>query len=492
MKEATTQLEINREGTFAILESFPYTLQEALSDIIDNSLDAGAKTVLVELNHEGDEQYVVIKDDGKGISESEFEQVMEIGRRRQYSPQDLGAFGVGLKSAGLTHARNITIFSKQIGDKMNVRRISVPWMKETGRWKEMLHSDTNSPVVEKISEKGYLPNEQGTTVLLENLWRFDSMADEGQSNAVTIMNILPQIENHLRMTYHRFLENSDHPRHFSLIFPASGHDSRLTPLNPMEPHEDDKNYGTLTQIADVTIEYEGSEFVVPVSLIVVPHSKRCRDKKFRKELSKTVDGGTAELEGIYIYRNDRLIAFARWFGLGLTKTAVGTLRRMTIDIEQKLDSYFGLTPSKTNYRLPLSFRNKLTARMSEKRRWSDSDKNKKMFTEKANHRYRTEGSGVGSKRKVQHPKRNPSKPPNVPTPNPLTKGSGANADITKEKISPEDQHVDSFVIKEVADVEAPLFEIPDSIGNVREIELNKIHPWYFPLKTALKGWLDDE
>ena len=153
MKEATTQLEINREGTFAILESFPYTLQEALSDIIDNSLDAGAKTVLVELNHEGDEQYVVIKDDGKGISESEFEQVMEIGRRRQYSPQDLGAFGVGLKSAGLTHARNITIFSKQIGDKMNVRRISVPWMKETGRWKEMLHSDTNSPVVEKISEK---------------------------------------------------------------------------------------------------------------------------------------------------------------------------------------------------------------------------------------------------------------------------------------------------------------------------------------------------
>ena len=169
MKEVTTQLGIDREGTFAILESFPYTLQEAISDIVDNSLDAGAKTVLVEVNHANGEQYVVIKDDGKGIAESEFIDVMGIGKRRKYSQEDLGAFGVGLKSAGLTHARNITIFSKQKDSKMNVRRISKPWMEETGKWDEMLHSDTNSQVVEMISEKGYLPNDQGTTVLLENL-----------------------------------------------------------------------------------------------------------------------------------------------------------------------------------------------------------------------------------------------------------------------------------------------------------------------------------
>ena len=492
MKEVTTQLGIDREGTFAILESFPYTLQEAISDIVDNSLDAGAKTVLVEVNHANGEQYVVIKDDGKGIAESEFIDVMGIGKRRKYSQEDLGAFGVGLKSAGLTHARNITIFSKQKDSKMNVRRISKPWMEETGKWDEMLHSDTNSQVVEMISEKGYLPNDQGTTVLLENLWRFDSITDGKQSDAVTIINILPQIENHLRMTYHRFLENSDHPRHFSLIFPASGHDSKLDPLNPMEPHEDDKNYGTLTQKADVTIEYEGSKFVVPVSLIIVPHSKRCKDGKFRKHLSETVDGGVAELEGIYIYRNDRLIAFARWFGLGLTKTAVGSLRRMTIDIEQKLDSYFGLTPSKTNYRLPQSFRNNLTERMSEKIRWNNSDKKEKTFSDKAQNRYRTDGSGVGSKRKVQRPKRNPSKPPNVPIPNPLPEGSGDNVDTTEEEFSPEDQHVDSFEIKTVADTKAPLFEITDSISNKREIELNMIHPWYIPLKLALKRWLDDE
>ena len=436
MKEATSEWGADRAGTIGILESFPYSLPEAIADIVDNSLDAGAKTVLVEVAHHHGEQYVVIKDDGKGIAESEFIDVMSIGKRREYSEEDLGAFGVGLKSAGLTHAKNITLFSKQKGSKMKVRRISVPWMEETGRWKEMLHSDTNSPVVEKISEKGYLPDDQGTTVLLENLHRFDSMKDGEQSDAVTIMNILSQIENHLRMTYHRFLENQDHPRYFSLILPASGANSTLDPLNPTEPHEDDKKYGTLTQKADVEIEYEGSKFVVPVSLIIVPHSKRCKDKKFRKHLSETVDGGVAELEGIYIYRNDRLVAFARWFGLGVTKTAVGTLRRITIDVEQKLDSYFGLTPSKTNYRLPLNFRNNLKRKLAEKRRWNDSDKDKKTFTDKAQHRYRTEGSGVGSKRKIQQPQRTPSKPPTVPNPNPLPTEGGENVFTGKEEISP--------------------------------------------------------
>ena len=485
MRIATSEWGSDREGTISILESFPYSLPEAIADIVDNSLDAGAKTVLVEVNHVGGEQYVLIKDDGKGIAESEFEDVMKIGKRRNYSDDDLGAFGVGLKSAGLTQARNITIFSKQKGSKMNIRRISVPWMKETGRWSEMLHSDTNSPVVEKISEEGRLPDDQGTTVLLENLHRFDSMIHGEQSDAVTIINILPGVENHLRMIYHRFLENKDHPRHFSLIFPAGGDNTTLDPLDPMEPHEDDKKYGTLTKKADITIDYEGSKFIVPVSLIILSHSKRCKDNKFRKDLSETVDGGVGELEGVYMYRNDRLIAFAKWFGI-FSKTAVGTLRRITIDVDPKLDLYFGLTPSKTNYRLPQNFRTSIKKKLSEKKKWIDSDNKDQTFNERAVGRYRHDGRGVGGKRKVQRSSTSPTpNPPNVPKPNPLPTG-GENV------VSSEEQHVDRIEIKKVMEMGAPLFKLQNSMNKQGEIELNGVHPWYIPLRLALKRWLDVE
>ena len=131
MSSNTSKWKIDRVGLVWIMRAFPYTLQEAIADIIDNSIDAGAKNILVEVNHIENQQYDVIKDDGFGIASTEMDNVASIGRRREYKEGDLGHFGVGLKLAGLSHAKNVTIFSKEQGEKMSTRRISVDWMQKS-------------------------------------------------------------------------------------------------------------------------------------------------------------------------------------------------------------------------------------------------------------------------------------------------------------------------------------------------------------------------
>ena len=77
---------------------------------------------------------------------------------------------------------------------------------ETNQWDKVLHSSTDSPVVDHIMQKGYLPGERWTTILLENLHRFDTLRDGDSSDSHTIMNTLPQVEAHLAMVFHRFLK----------------------------------------------------------------------------------------------------------------------------------------------------------------------------------------------------------------------------------------------------------------------------------------------
>jgi len=489
MGDATSQWGIDREGLVGLMKAFPYTLPEAIADIIDNSIDAHAKNVTVEVNHVNNQQYVVIKDDGVGISEEAIDEVVSIGKRRKYKPEDLGHFGVGLKTAGLSHAENVTIFSKQKSSAMNTRRISVNWMKDTGQWDKVLHSSTDSPVVDHIMLKSYLPVEHGTTVLLEDLHRFDAMRESGDNDAHTIIGILPSLEAHLAMVFHRFLENPEHPRHFSLHFPAMN--GKIEPLNPLEPHNTDLKYGTLTQHDALSIKWKDGVHQVPVKLAILSHKNRNTDSgDYRKRLIEAA-GSWAEAEGAYLYRNDRIVAHSNWFGIQkMSKTAVTTLRRAVIELDSSLDDYFGLDPSKSNYRLPLDVRIDLKTLMTKKREWVHGEE-KKAFSPKAQHRYRVEGKGVGGKRKIQGGKK--AKRGAVGSNGKDTKNSPSDVSRSGVVDSPEaTKHASSAFIKLISEEKNQSLISPTLRGEEVHVEVNMAHPWYIPFKTALKRWFEDD
>ena len=90
-----------------------YSLPAAVADLVDNSVDAAASTVLIRFLHTDDDLVsLVVVDNGRGMSETDIDRAMQFGGRRHYGDTDIGMYGMGLKSASLSQADNVTVLSK--------------------------------------------------------------------------------------------------------------------------------------------------------------------------------------------------------------------------------------------------------------------------------------------------------------------------------------------------------------------------------------------
>ena len=92
-----------------------YSLEAAVSDIIDNSITAKAENIEVNFFPEhADGPYIYILDDGYGMSESILEEAMRYGSRsptEERDADDLGRYGLGMKTASLSQCRKMTVLS---------------------------------------------------------------------------------------------------------------------------------------------------------------------------------------------------------------------------------------------------------------------------------------------------------------------------------------------------------------------------------------------
>lgn len=87
-------------GILNALSRIGYSMSEAVSDLLDNSIDACARTVLIRLWHDGERlSGVSIVDDGLGMSEEVLDEAMRFASQLPHKDADLGKFGLGLKSA---------------------------------------------------------------------------------------------------------------------------------------------------------------------------------------------------------------------------------------------------------------------------------------------------------------------------------------------------------------------------------------------------------
>ena len=105
------------------LRDIGYDFQTAVADLIDNSLSADAGNIVVEIEYQDDGSYVSIADDGCGMSANALLEALRYGSRRSDSPDDLGRFGLGLKTASLSQCRRLTVVSRRgHDDKMITTR----------------------------------------------------------------------------------------------------------------------------------------------------------------------------------------------------------------------------------------------------------------------------------------------------------------------------------------------------------------------------------
>src|SRR4029453_17246954 len=88
------------------LRSIGYSFDASVADIIDNSIDAQARNVLVRfILHRERPLDLIIWDDGYGMTEDTLKEAMRFGADVKEELDRLGKFGLGLKLASLSQAK---------------------------------------------------------------------------------------------------------------------------------------------------------------------------------------------------------------------------------------------------------------------------------------------------------------------------------------------------------------------------------------------------
>ena len=100
------------------MRSMGYSFESAIADIIDNSISAKCHEVRILFPSNPLDCYVAICDDGEGMARDELFEAMRYGsnlKKNGRDLDDLGRFGLGLKSASLSQCRKLTVVSKKDG-----------------------------------------------------------------------------------------------------------------------------------------------------------------------------------------------------------------------------------------------------------------------------------------------------------------------------------------------------------------------------------------
>ncbi len=96
------------------LRSVGYTNETAIADIVDNSISGSATEI--ELYFDWDNRRIVIADNGFGMDYQQLMDAMEIGSadpNEMRPSEDLGRFGLGMKTAAFSMAKNLLVISKK-------------------------------------------------------------------------------------------------------------------------------------------------------------------------------------------------------------------------------------------------------------------------------------------------------------------------------------------------------------------------------------------
>ena len=94
------------------LRDIGYDFMTAVADLADNSIAAGASRINVFTQFVPHDSYVLISDDGSGMSERELVEALRFGTRRDYEKNELGRFGLGLKTGSFSQCRRLTVVTR--------------------------------------------------------------------------------------------------------------------------------------------------------------------------------------------------------------------------------------------------------------------------------------------------------------------------------------------------------------------------------------------
>lgn len=315
--------------------AFGYNLEMAVADIIDNSISANARNVWVEFSWFGKNSSITIHDDGIGMNIDELRNAMKPGSKDPNDERDLddlGRFGLGLKTASFSQCKRLTVVSKKAGFTVQKRCWDLDYVNEVQSW-SMLDFVSDQKFLEPLTDPV-----SGTIVVWEKLDRLVGDAQkEDQSAKEAFFQRISDLEKHLSLVFHRYIEKNK-----VTIF-LNG--NKVQPWDPFLKAFDGGQLIASEELAAGKVQ---------VKCFVLPHSSNLpADEKHTFRLDEW-----HALQGFYVYRNHRLLLHANWLGMG-PKNEHHKNARILIDIPNELDHEWKIDIKKATASPPLRLRKDL-------------------------------------------------------------------------------------------------------------------------------------
>jgi hypothetical protein len=102
----------NARRTTEALRELGYDSYASVLDLIDNSIDAQAKHVVVAVAESRDDLKITIDDDGSGMDEEVLDEALRLGSDTERESGDLGKYGLGLVTASIGLARRVEVLTR--------------------------------------------------------------------------------------------------------------------------------------------------------------------------------------------------------------------------------------------------------------------------------------------------------------------------------------------------------------------------------------------
>ena len=121
------------------LRSTGYDNYNAIMDIVDNSIDAEAKNIWIDITGKDENFTILIADDGKGMSFDILDQALKLGSETEKDiDSDLGRFGMGLSTATLSICKRTIVLTKTKNGEFLKSETDLDWVMLNNKFSKYL------------------------------------------------------------------------------------------------------------------------------------------------------------------------------------------------------------------------------------------------------------------------------------------------------------------------------------------------------------------
>ncbi len=318
-----------------------YSFEAAVADIVDNSIAAKARTVDIRYGWSSEAPWIAVVDDGMGMTREVLLEAMRPGSRSpllERARDDLGRFGLGLKTASFSQCRELTVVTRRDGHTWAMRW-DLDLVGRTDEWRLLEIDATETDSLPAMGQLG----DAGTLVLWRQIDRLE-LAGSGASGHAAMNELMGVVREHLARVYHRFLAGE--PGRQRLVIRINA--AEVEAFDPFaERHR-------ATQILpQETVPVHGGEVVIQP--FILPHHSRVSAREYERLAGPE---GYLRNQGFYVYRNRRLIIWGTWFRLA-RQEELTKLARVRIDVPNTVDHLWGIDVRKSRAQPPAAVRHRL-------------------------------------------------------------------------------------------------------------------------------------